>query len=167
MVDLEQKLCPQSSGQSCTPQKHGIRRQNDFSMDLVVQSKKTWGHRMKRNIAKIVCGVFLLCFSKIPVFAYEDLQNAVYLNPSPLLLGLLFGGIGVGLGYERGITDNFSAMANVGYAHGERYGVTLTMVSSEIHGRYYPLGGSVKGWFIDAFGGYSYFGYNGNNHGGK
>lgn len=114
---------------------------------------------MKRKIL----GLFLATAMTASAFA-QEVPNSVFVDFGTTVIGIMAGGFGIGLGYERGITDNFSAIINASYI-----GTTITAPSGAtfdkleytgagvgIHARYYPLGNSVKRWFIDAGGAYSY-----------
>jgi hypothetical protein len=113
-------------------------------------------------VKKKILGAFLATFLSVSLFAQEapSPSNAVFVDFGSTIIGVLFGGFGIGLGYERGFTKNFSALIKASYMgftiQGSPYDTAFLGVSTGLHARYYPLGDAVKRWFFDVGGDYSY-----------
>jgi hypothetical protein len=111
---------------------------------------------------KKVLGLFFAAFLSVSTFA-QEVPNAVFVDFGSTIVGVLLGGFGIGLGYERGIADNLSAIITAGYIGYKIEKSTVIVndteylgVSGGVHLRYYPLSEAVKRWFIDIGGTYSY-----------
>ena len=92
----------------------------------------------------------------------QEVENAIFVDLTPTLVtGLLTiasadsSGFGIGLGYERGLSDNLALqipLAYVGYTL-PGSGLVLELkyfsIASGAHIRFYPLSTAVRGFFID------------------
>jgi hypothetical protein len=109
---------------------------------------------------KKVLGVFLAAFLSVSSFAQEMVPTAVFVDFGSTIIAALAGGFGIGLGYERGLTNNFSALINASYigftAQGSPQDTKFLSASAGLHARYYPLRDAVKRLFVDVGGTYSY-----------
>ena len=107
---------------------------------------------------KVLC-LLLAVFITVASFA-EEKNNAVFVDFGSIISGVFSGGFGLGLGYERGLTDNFSALFVASYLGFSNEILSIefdsTVISVGLAGRYYPLTNPVSGWFIDVGGIYSY-----------
>ena len=139
---------------------------------------------MKRKILVL----FLILCMAIPVFSQEpnepirvevsfaqepNPQNAIFFDFEPMFTGLILGGFGIGIGYERAIADNFSLLGHFNFMRaelnlwgGERR--TFLDVGGSVAGRFYPLRTAVSGLFLEfgagfSFGDYSVFENNERN----
>ncbi|MDR2446015.1 MAG: autotransporter outer membrane beta-barrel domain-containing protein [Treponema sp.] len=109
---------------------------------------------------KKVLGAFLAAFMSVSSFAQETAPNAVFVDFGSTIFAALFGGFGSGLGYERELTKNFSALIKAGFIgiriKSSPHDTQILSATGGLYGRYYPLGDAVKRWFIDVGGSYSY-----------
>jgi hypothetical protein len=112
---------------------------------------------MKKIIASLIFAGFVSTAS----FSQEA-ENAVFVNFGSTLVGVLAGGFGVGLGYERGLSDHLSVQAVFSYIGFSTKGSQFIAdteylgIGFEAHARLYPLGTAVQGLFLDVGGEYSY-----------
>jgi hypothetical protein len=101
---------------------------------------------------KKILGAVLAAFLSVSSFAQETVPNAVFVDFGSPIIAALFGGFGIGLGYERGLTEKFSALIKASYIgvriKGSPEDTTFLSVAGGLHARYYPLGGAVKRWFL-------------------
>ncbi|MDR1072144.1 MAG: autotransporter outer membrane beta-barrel domain-containing protein [Treponema sp.] len=109
---------------------------------------------------KKILGAFLAAFLSVSSFAQETVPNAIFVDFGSTIIAALAGGFGIGLGYERGLTNNFSTLINASYigftVKDSTQDTKFLGASAGLHARYYPLSGAVKRWFIDVGGNYSY-----------
>jgi hypothetical protein len=112
-------------------------------------------------VKKYILGLFLTAFLAVSSFG-QEIPNAIFVDFGSTILGVLIGGFGVGLGYEHGLTDNFSTLINASYIgttiKGQGlYDTEFLGISAGLQARYYPLGSSIRRWFVGILGNYSYF----------
>jgi hypothetical protein len=112
---------------------------------------------MKRKILVLL----LISIFAVSSFAQEK-KNAVFVDFGSTIIGVMNGGFGIGFGYERALSDNFSVMVSASYIGftiaGYKYDTEYLGISAGLRARYYPLSNPVGGWYIDIGGGYSYIG---------
>jgi hypothetical protein len=95
------------------------------------------------------------------VFAQEQ-NNAIFVDLGSTITGVIGGGFGLGLGYERGISNSFSVMVNASYIgftiKGFTHDTEFLAIAAGLGIRCYPLAihNPVKGWFFDIGGAYSH-----------
>jgi hypothetical protein len=105
--------------------------------------------------------LILVAFLSGMVFA-EEKNNAIFVDVGSTITGVIAGGFGFGLGYERGITDSFSAIVNASYVgftiDGFPHDTGFLGIAAGLGVRYYPLAvhNPVQGWFIDIGGALSH-----------
>ncbi|MDR2803505.1 MAG: hypothetical protein LBB22_04350 [Treponema sp.] len=114
---------------------------------------------------KTVFAIVLTAILSVQSFA-QEIPNAVFVDFGTTISGVLLGGFGIGLGYERGLSDYISVMISAAYIgfvlEGETFGsytrpdTIYTGISVGAHARVYPLADVVRRWFIDVGGNYSH-----------
>ncbi|MDR2376954.1 MAG: hypothetical protein LBD96_11025 [Treponema sp.] len=101
---------------------------------------------MKKMIA--AC---MLAFVILPVFAQEpEKKNAVFVDLSYPLMGLIYGGFGIGGGYERALLPQVSAGGNFGYVGFSLENIEYLGFDIRADIRYYPLGTAISKFYIGA-----------------
>jgi hypothetical protein len=112
---------------------------------------------MKKVIASLIFAGFVSTAS----FA-QEVKNAVFVDFGSTLVGALAGGFGIGLGYERGLSENLSVQAVFNYigfsitGNQYLYDTNYLGIGFGAHARFYPSGTAVRGFFLDVGGDYSY-----------
>jgi hypothetical protein len=114
---------------------------------------------MKKKMVSLVIAAALTG----SVFAQEENANAIFIDFESLITGLSVGGFGLGLGYERALTESISALGILGAIGFKKNADGISAYDTEyfgfygdIHARYYPLKSAVNKLFIDIGAGYSH-----------
>ncbi|MDR0731267.1 MAG: hypothetical protein LBF63_06320 [Treponema sp.] len=109
---------------------------------------------MKRLIA--VC---MLALVIAPVFAQDpgqesardpEKKNAVFVDAGYLLMGLIYGGFGIGGGYERALLPQLSVAGNFGYVGFSLENMEYLGFEIRVDVRYYPFGTAPGKFYIGA-----------------
>jgi hypothetical protein len=112
---------------------------------------------MTKKIAAVLVLTVLLSNA---AFAQKAKRNAVFVDVGPLIEGLIFGGFGLGVGYERALTDYWTVLGHGDYE--SILGGDLWALDIDVHGRYYfQLGPAVAGLFADLGLGYGLLSWKG------
>ena len=105
--------------------------------------------------------LFLVVFISVSSFAQER-NNAIFVDVGATLVSALAGGFGTALQYERGLSENFSALFYTGLIKitmdgGRwRHDTDFLGIVAGVGMRYYPFHNPVRGWFVDVAGAYNY-----------
>ena len=118
---------------------------------------------------KKILGVLLVLLISIPVFSQDAeesyVTDAFLTEVTPAIISVLAGGVGIGVGYEHGFTQNFSALTNLTFVYlngsfsSVPDGTEYMSFSFELSGRYYPFGNYIEKFFIGLSGIYHYIDY--------
>lgn len=109
---------------------------------------------MKSCFRKWVLGIIAAAFIAAPVFGEEaeknaeQAANAVFADLSYTLLGALSGGGGLGVVYERMISEHISALAGVNFLLTEKQNFSMFEFGGSLQARYYPSGSAISQFFI-------------------
>ncbi|MDR0408823.1 MAG: hypothetical protein LBH18_00280 [Spirochaetaceae bacterium] len=106
---------------------------------------------MKKKLYVIILAALI----SAPSFA-RDLSNAVFLNVGEAVVAAIYSGFGLGIGYERALSDNFSVLANGNYFSINFDNSNYTGVNAGFSMRYYLFGNAPKNLFVDIGGSYAF-----------
>lgn len=114
---------------------------------------------MKKMLVAIIVASVAAGGALPSVFAQEtEKKNAVFVDLGYPILGLISGGFGIGLGYERALLPQLSVRGNVGYLGfdaTDSNSNTLKYVGFDLVAglRYYPLNSAISKLYLEgAFG---------------
>jgi hypothetical protein len=82
-------------------------------------------------------------------------KNALFVDLGYPLVGLIYGGFGIGGGYERALLPQLSVYGNAGYVGFTLEDLDYLEFDVSAGLRYYPMGNAVRGFYIGGLAGVS------------